>query len=32
VNLSATEMDADVIGLTFLHSSAVPVYKTLRTK
>jgi len=32
VNLTATEMDADVIGLTFLHSSAVPVYKTLRTK
>jgi len=32
VNLSATEMDADVIGLTFLHSSAIPVYKTLRTK
>jgi len=32
VNLSATEMDADVIGLSFLHSSAVPVYKTLRTK
>lgn len=32
VNLSATEMDADVIGLTFLHTDAVPVYKTLRTK
>jgi len=32
VNLSATEMDADVIGLTFLHSSAIPVFKTLRTK
>lgn len=32
VNLSATEMDADVIGLTFLHTDGVPVYKTLRTK
>lgn len=32
VNLSATEMDADVIGLTFLHSSAIPVFKTLRTR
>jgi len=32
VNLTATEMDADIIGLTFLHTDAVPVYKTLRTK
>ena len=32
VNLTATEMDADVIGLTFLHTDGVPVYKTLRTK
>ena len=32
VNLTATEMDADVIGLTFLHTSGLPVYKTLRTK
>lgn len=32
VNFSATEMDADVVALTFLHSSAVPVYKILRTK
>ena len=32
VNLTATEMDADVIGLTFLHSEGIPVYKTLRTK
>jgi len=32
VNFTATEMDADVIGLTFLHSSAVPAYKILRTK
>ena len=32
VNLSATEMDADVIGLTFLHTSGLPVFKTLRTK
>ena len=32
VNFTATEMDADVIGLTFLHSSGLPVFKTLRTK
>ena len=32
VNFTATEMDADVVGLTFLHSSAVPAYKILRTK
>ena len=32
VNLSATEMDADVIGLPFLHTSGLPVFKTLRTK
>lgn len=32
VNLTATEMDADVIGLTFLHTNGLPVYKTLRTK
>ena len=32
VNFSAPEMDADVVALTFLHSSAVPVYQLLRTK
>lgn len=32
IDLSASEMDADVIGLTFLHTDAVPAYKTLRTK
>ena len=32
VNFTATEMDADVIALTFLHTSGVPVYKILRTK
>jgi len=32
VNLSATEMDADVIGLTFLHADGLPSYKTLRTR
>ena len=32
VNFTATEMDADVIALTFLHTDGVPVYKILRTK
>ena len=32
VNLTATEMDADVIGLTFLHTDGLPSYKTLRTR
>ena len=32
VNFTATEMDADVIALTFLHADGVPVYKILRTK
>ena len=32
VNFTAAEMNADVIGLTFLHTSGLPVYKTLRTK
>lgn len=31
VDLTASEMDADVIGLLFIHSSAVPVHFTIRT-
>ena len=32
INLTATEMDADVVGLAITHGSAVPVYKTIRTR
>jgi len=32
INLTATEMDADVVGLAITHASAVPVYKTIRTR
>ena len=31
ITLTATEMDADVIGLAITHSSALPLYKTFRT-
>ena len=32
INLTSTEMDADVVGLAITHASAVPVYKTFRTR
>ena len=32
INLTSTEMDADVVGLAIPHASAVPVYKTFRTR
>ena len=31
IDLSATEMDADVVGIIFTHASAVPVQRTLTT-
>jgi hypothetical protein len=31
ITLTATEMDADVIGLAITHSTALPLYKTFRT-
>ena len=32
INLSLAEMDADVVALAFIHSSAIPVYVTIHTK
>ena len=32
INLSATEMDADIVGIAITHSSAVPQYFTLETR
>ena len=31
INLTASELDADVIGLAFTHANALTLYKTLRT-
>lgn len=31
VNLTAAEMNADVVGLTFTHSSGIPQYFTIKT-
>jgi hypothetical protein len=30
ITLTATEMDADVVGLAITHSTALPLYKTFR--
>ena len=32
INLTATEMDADIVGIAITHSSAVPHYFTLETR
>ena len=32
INFSLAEMDADVVALAFIHSSAIPVYVTIHTK
>ena len=32
INLTATEMDADIVGVVFTHSSAVPEFITIRTR
>lgn len=31
INLTASEMDGDYVGLLFTHASAVPVHFTIRT-
>lgn len=31
INLTATEMDADIVGLAITHTSALTLYKTLKT-
>ena len=31
INLTATEMDADIVGLAITHTDALTLYKTLKT-
>ena len=31
ITLTATEMDADIVGLAITHSTALPLYKTFKT-
>lgn len=31
INLTATEMDADIVGLAITHTNALTLYKTLKT-
>ena len=31
INLTATEMDADVIGLSLIHANAIPTYTVFKT-
>ena len=32
INLTATEMDADIVGLAITHTDALPLFKTLKTR